>query len=164
MRLDDAAISVFSKWLVSCGAEILRPTSEWEVLRVRAKGETIVAYRNAAGRQTWPKALSELYKLRSCGHQPQLGNPVKLLRGNRRGRVHELGERSGWTCWYCETELTEDSATVEEICPRQIGGPVHVGNQCLACAGCNRMASNLSVVDKVAFRDAKRRQFLAAAE
>ena len=61
------------------------PTSEWELLRVKAKGETLVGYKNSAGKQTWPKPLIEYNKLRSCGHQPQFGNPVKQLQGKQTG-------------------------------------------------------------------------------
>ena len=153
MQLDEAKIIKFAKWLASCGAEIIAPTSEWELLRVKAKGETLVGYKNSAGKQTWPKPLIEYNKLRSCGHQPQLGNPVKQLRGNRRARIHELARRDGWVCWYCALDVTEDTATVEEICSRQIGGPVHVGNQCLACPDCNRKAGNMTVVEKVRLRE-----------
>lgn len=158
MRLAEPEIKKFAKWLSSCGAEIIAPTSEWEVLRVKAKGETLVGYVNSSGKQTWPKPLLEFYKLRSCGHQPQLGNPIKQLRGNRKGRIHELARRDGWRCWYCFVEINEDTATVEEICSRQIGGPVHIGNQCLACPGCNQTAGNLSVVEKVALREAAKKR------
>lgn len=156
MRLEQGDIAKFAKWLTSCGAEVIATTSEWELLRVKMKGDTHVAYRDKRGVQSWPDALSKVYKLRSCGHQPQLANPVKQLRGNRKARINELARRDGWGCWYCRAELNEDTATVEEICARQIGGPVHVGNQCLACPDCNRSAGNLSVVEKVAFRDARR--------
>lgn len=155
MRLGQQEIDKFANWLRACGAEIIATTSEWELLRVKMKGETYVSYRDKRGDQTWPTPLADAYKLRSCGHQPQLASPVKQLRGNRKGRIHELARRDGWACWYCNSALTEDSATVEEICARQIGGPVHIGNQCLACATCNRSAGNLSVVEKVAFRNSR---------
>lgn len=158
MRLAEPEIKTFARWLASCGAEIIAPTSEWEVLRVKVKGDTLVSYRTKTGKQTWPNPLVTLYGQRTAGHHPQLGNPVKQLRGNRKARVHELARRDGWTCWYCTLPLDEDTATVEELCSRQIGGPVHVGNQALACAGCNHEAGNLSVVAKVAMRDAKRKE------
>jgi hypothetical protein len=158
VRLTTDDVSTFARWLVSCGAEIIAPTSEWEIMRVKAKGSTLVAYRNSAGKQTWPDELVQFHKLRSCGHQPQLGNPIKQLRGNRKGRVYELARRDGWKCWYCSREVDDDLATVEEICARQIGGPVHIGNQCLACPECNRAVGNMSVVEKVAFRDMRKRE------
>jgi hypothetical protein len=156
MHLNANEIEKFSRWLKSCGAEILAHTSEWEIIRAKVKGETVVAYRNGAGKQTWPPPLMEFYKLRGCGHQPQLANPVKQLRGNRKGLINELASRDGWCCWYCASPLDADTATVEEICPRQIGGPVHIGNQCLACADCNREAGNMTVVAKVVMRERKR--------
>ena len=158
MRLDEDEIAKFARWLASCGAEIIAPTSEWEVLRVKIKGETHVGYRTKTGRQTWPEALIGWHRQRSCGHQPQLGNPVKQLRGNRKARLHEIAKRDGWQCWYCDRSLDDDTATVEEICSRQIGGPVHIGNQALACPSCNLSAGNLTVVAKVALRAKKRSQ------
>lgn len=157
MHLTQPEIEQYARWLSSCGAEIIATISEWEVLRVKTRGETLVGYKDKTGRQTWPQPLVDLYRLRSCGHQPRLGNPVKQLRGNRKARIHELAKRDGWECWYCLGALNENTATVEEICSRQIGGPVHVGNQCLACPECNRAAGNLSVVEKVAKREDRRR-------
>jgi hypothetical protein len=149
MRLSSEQVEQFAKWLVSCGAEVVAPTSDWEIIRVIAKGETAVAYRNKRGDQSWPGMLADAWAARKSGFQPQLGNPQKALRGNKKARLYELADRDGWGCWYCSRELDELTATIEEICPRQIGGPIHIGNQCLACPECNQKAANKSVVEKV---------------
>ena len=54
MHLDIPEIEKFARWLANCGAEIIAPTSEWELLRVKAKGETLVGYTNGNGKQTRP--------------------------------------------------------------------------------------------------------------
>lgn len=162
MHLEDRDILKFADWLQSCGAEILAPTSEWEILRVKARDRTLIAYKNRRGDQSWPQPLITFWKTRNKGGHPKLGAPKKQLRGNRRARVMELAKRDGWNCWYCGTELSPPDrpaddggtpATIEEICPRQIGGPAHIGNQTLTCRKCNQMAGNMSVVEKVALRD-----------
>ena len=62
MRLAETEIKKFAKWLSSQGAEIIAPTRKWELLRVKAKGETLVVCVNSSGEQTWPPPLLELYK------------------------------------------------------------------------------------------------------
>lgn len=162
MHLGHQDIEKFAGWLKSCGAEVLAPTNEWELLRVNAKSQTLVAYRNKRGDQTWPGTLVNYWKQSKSGDYLKLGTPTQQLRGNRLSRVLELAKRDGWNCWYCGIELSqpdrpadngETPATIEELCPRQIGGPTHIGNQTLACRQCNQTAGSMSVVEKVALRE-----------
>lgn len=162
MHLRAQEIEQFAGWLKSCGAEVLATTNEWELLRVNAKSQTLVAYKNKKGDQSWPAPLVTYWNKRKSGDYLKLGTPTQQIRGNRLARVRELAKRDGWRCWYCDTELSppdlpadngETSVTIEEICPRQIGGPTHIGNQALACRKCNQMAGSMSVVEKVALRE-----------
>lgn len=165
MHLDKNQTKKFLSWLADCGAEILEPMSEWEIARVRANGNTHVAYTNSKGRQTWPKPLRNMLTKKSENIWPKLGNPQQRVSGNKKALIDKLGKRDGFECWYCAHPLAppnrdqvdgEMFATVEEICPRQIGGPTHIGNQVLACNDCNQLAGNKSVSEKVSIREEKR--------
>lgn len=162
MYLAEKEITKFADWLRNCGAEVIAPTNEWELLRIVAKNQTLVAYRNSRGEQTWPKALVTFWEQKKKGIAPQLGNPQNHLRGNRLARIKKLADRDDWQCWFCGRPLCppdrppkegETAATIEELCPRQVGGPTHIKNQTLACRDCNVLAGNLSVVEKVALRE-----------
>ncbi len=167
MHLQNKEIEAFSNWLTKCGAELLSHTNEWEIIRIKAEGETLVSYKNAKGRQKWPPSLVKYHKCFSRGKSLKLASPITQYKGNKKARLKLLGDRDGWSCWYCDTPLWpvdrikvegEVSATIEEVCPRQIGGPTHIGNQVLACAACNSEAGNMSVAAKVVLREVKRQQ------
>src|SRR5262245_10987376 len=163
MRLDAAQLESFKIWLESCGAEVFPGVVEHEFLRVISRGETLSAYSKADGRQTWPLALRKLFLEFAAGHMVQLGGAVKQMSGNKRARVLQLAGRDGWHCWYCNWPLQPIDgvvvyinarvATVEEVCPRQFGGPNHLANQVLACPPCNWHAANKTVAAKVALRE-----------
>ncbi len=149
----------------TCGAEILDP-GPGEIVRATVKGVTLIATRNGS-LQIWPQPLQQLYAFfLDKGLHPKLAAaPVSEAPPEteaRRSRVRTLARRDGWHCWYCNHELRPGwhkvprrarVATVEEICPRQIGGPRHIGNQVLSCGPCNEAAANLPVVLKVMMRE-----------
>lgn len=167
MRLTAKHIVPFARWLTQCGAEVLPPVGQWEIFRVVVNGTTLSAYARKTGYQTWPQPLQTLYTQFRSGQTQQLGTvsgPKRAMGGNRRSRIVKIAERDGWRCFYCSTPLqplgfapvegTRD-ATLEEVCPRQIGGPTHIGNQVIACGPCNGKAANLAVADKIKMRDIK---------
>lgn len=167
MRLSPAQRVQFGRWLTKCGAEVLPPAGEWEIFRVVANGHTYSAYARKTGFQTWPTPLQLLYTQYRNGQAQQLGTadgPKKGMGSNRRSRIVRIAERDGWRCWYCGHHLQPlgyaeqagaRGATLEEVCPRQIGGPTHIGNQVIACGPCNQEAANFSVAQKVKIRDRK---------
>ena len=50
----------FKKWLVTNGAVSLKLTNPYEILRVETSLGLLVAYKNKAGKQTWPVKLLRL--------------------------------------------------------------------------------------------------------
>lgn len=164
----DEELANFITWLLKCGGEELAPLDNYEVRRLIIRGRMASIYVARDGTMIWPRSLQNLHKIwRDGGETPKLGQPVRKLSGDRKARMIQLGKRDGWTCFYCGALLQPvDSgtfiyegalpATLEEICPRQIGGPKHLGNQCLACRPCNAEAGNWPVVKKFAFRERKR--------
>jgi hypothetical protein len=147
----------FEAWLIAAGAEILRPTNEWEVLRIRANAEVSVAYRNKLG------TLSVVGSMINAAYSAwRMGKPwsgadkkPRPKSGRRRRYVTELLLRDGPLCFYCPTDVSEE-ATIEHMVPVAHGGPSHLSNLVLACVPCNRDAGHLSVAEKVRRRDAMR--------
>lgn len=164
MRLLKHHRDEFADWLTSCGAEVLEPVEPGEIFRVVVKGKSLIA-KQIGSVQSWPAPLQKLYSLhRGRKIYPALAEAGKTRRmtSTRKARVMRLGNRDGWECWFCGVGLQAldqpinprlTQASIEEICPRQIGGPTHISNQVLACLSCNQIADNLPVVEKVAMRD-----------
>lgn len=151
-------LASFKDWLIARGAIVDAPTSEWEVLRVRTCDGVHVAYRNKAGKETWPEALMDIREAFEAGRSIPLSPDLKSRKRSRH-LVDALVERDGLECWFCERGfLTADSReiTIEHLVPICHGGPNHMSNLVLACEPCNRTVGNMPVVGKVAFREERR--------
>ena len=165
-------LSAFAAWLAACGAEVLAPERR-EILRVRTKGGIFTIKRGEGGGQVWPSKLIALFDMFVRKRETPRLSPVtgsKIGPRGRRNRLKTLIVRDGASCWYCGLEtfvLDTDAAkadparaaTVEEVCPRQIGGPNHLHNQVVACSKCNSIAGSLNVVEKVRLRERLQEQF-----
>ena len=53
----------------------------------------------------------------------------------------ELMERDGWRCRYCGEVVTTDTATLDHLIPRSLGGPNTAENLATACLTCNSIKS-----------------------
>lgn len=165
MILSQAERKTFAAWITNNGGEVLgRTNNEYEIMRVMVRTVTHVAYQSRDGRQTWPSGLEELHAHFKRGRCIPLANGKKL-RGKRFAIMQALIDRDGPECFYCGKKwsrlfLSEGRenlpASVEEVCPRQIGGPNALGNQVLACKRCNSAAGNLPVIEKVKLRERMR--------
>lgn len=143
----------FSAWLTQNGAFILAPTSEWECLRFLTPGGVGVVYRTKRGKQTLVGDAERCVNLWSARQATPL-SPKSGKRGRRmRAQILPLAERDGWSCFYCATELTTETATREHLVAVAAGGSDHPGNLVLACARCNNMMGNKPLIEKIMLRD-----------
>ena len=144
----------FEKWLVSNGAEILRPTNEYEVLRFRAGADIGVAYRKKDGRISF--ATTNMTKA-WVAYKNQKPFPFRPKTTRRRSKtdhlVDTLLERDGENCVYCDEPLNDD-ITLEHFLSIAHGGTNHISNLGLAHDRCNRAVSHLSIAEKLRMRDA----------
>lgn len=151
-----AEINRFASWLRSQGAEVLAPTSEWELLRFRCGHGTGIVYTDAKGNLTWTDAAKQARAAWKTGDALP-GAPKKVRRQPRdRVTVKALLHRDGKRCFYCPAKLTLDDATVEHLIPLTCGGTNHIANKALACAPCNIEAGHLSVMEKIKLRERKK--------
>ena len=148
-------IAAFKDWLIARGAIVDAPTNEWEILRVRTCDGVLVAYRNKAGKETWPEGLLDLREAFDAGRAIPLSPDLKSRKRSRH-LIEALAVRDGMACWFCGRGFTlpEDrEITIEHLVPVCHGGPNHMSNLVLACEPCNHAAGNMPVVAKVAFRE-----------
>jgi hypothetical protein len=148
----------FKDWLTERGAEVLRVTNDYEVIRYRAGGATHVVYRNDHGKawravnganeavQAFLTGGSWTAPIQRTKNRPSLSTKMYFA----------LVERDTSACFYCNEHVAEDEATIEHLVARSMGGPNHMANYVLAHARCNQTAGNLSVAEKVRLRDRMR--------
>ena len=141
----------FKKWLVSCGAETLIPTNEWELLRFKANKKTYVVYRTKNGGQTWANGVEKIRNYFLDNKHPSLANK-NTIKCNNSVMVKSLLFRDGEDCFFCCKPLDGDN-TLEHLVARVHGGPNHLSNYVLAHNKCNRDAGHLSVIEKIKIRE-----------
>lgn len=158
-------MDLFKEWLRSCGAEVLGPTSRWEVLRVRTFHGILVAHRTRRNRQVWPPDLATIALQFTRGETPALSSERRRrLRSGLRQKFPALIERDGPGCFFCgvrvpepEEECHRDYApSIEHLVSHAHGGPNHISNSYLAHKRCNEIAGNLSAPEKIRLRDQMR--------
>lgn len=155
---DSSEIKEFKDWLISCGALVDNPTSEWELLRVRTCDGTFVVYQNAKGKQTWPDGVSTYWKSWESKQNLSL-NPDLKSRVSLRHLIGRISERDGLECWFCEYSFLDTKSseiTIEHLVALSHGGPNHDSNIVLACRDCNQEVGNKPVAEKALYREGKR--------
>ncbi|WP_419902084.1 HNH endonuclease [Kiloniella sp.] len=135
----------FATWLRAAGAEILEPTSEWEVLRFRGSTGVGIVYTNKHGSRSVTGVSKEAFDA-YCNGEKWDGKCPAGERTKRGQHYDTLVKRDGEKCVYCGT--TSEYLTLEHVVSLNCGGPNHINNLALACRSCNQEAGHLSAVEK----------------
>lgn len=137
----------FRSWLSGCGAQVLEPTNEWELIRFKAGGVTSVIYRNSVGGVKYTGSADEAYQAFKNG------KPWRAQPSTRRKKatpvIRTLRQRDGDLCFFCQRTVSEDNESAEHLVSITHGGPNHISNMFLAHKGCNAKAGHLSAPEKV---------------
>lgn len=147
-------LPAFKEFLAARGAEVLAPTSEWEVVRFRAGGIVAIVYRNAKNQLNYQgiarKALDAFISQGSW----TAGVATKRVHNGfkRTAAVNAMLKRDGDCCFLCRKPLGDD-ITEEHLVPVSAGGPNHIANKALAHSACNLRMGHLSLMEKIAMRD-----------
>ena len=155
-------IDLFKEWLVARGAEMLVPTSEWEIVRYRGGGTTSIIYTNKGGNRKYTglaQSAWDAFKARSDTYRADLRIAGQTKTAYRTSIIiRTLIERDGDFCFYCGAPFSEElRRTKEHLIPRTHNGPDHISNMFLSCEPCNLEAGHMSVAEKIRMRDRKRR-------
>jgi hypothetical protein len=142
-------VDSFKAWLEANGAEILKPTNDFEVIRFRANDQVSIVYKGKRG-YTLTGAAEKAYKC-FVTSKPWSGTNKNL--GRNCVDVRTLIQRDGDTCFYCFKPMTQDEMTREHLLSRAQGGRNHISNQVLCHRSCNQEAGHLSVMEKIRIRE-----------
>ena len=158
MYLGDFKIKKFEKFLAQNGAQMLRLTNEWELIRCQVDDQVLILYKNKSGRLAWPEGLITAYQAYANGGR-WTGHSNSVSRRKRTPvKVMTIVERDGPGCWYCGEfkDIDPQNLTIEHMLDKSKGGGNHIHNLVMACKPCNQAVQNKSVAEKVRFREKKR--------
>ena len=145
--------SSFVNFLRDSGCVILKPTNEWEFIRFDCEKGVGVIYKNSKN-----NSLSFTGPAKEAYDHFKKKKPWKSANKKKRTRLQQkidvLWQRDGNRCFYCDKPFTEDEPeTLEHILSISNGGNNHLDNLVLAHGFCNRQADNMSIIEKVRFRE-----------
>lgn len=148
-------IPKFEKWLAQMGAEILPPTSEFEMLRFRCTLGIGVIYQGKRGISTSGQIVLEAFKCYSSG-KAWRGKGKPTPKNCMTKRQNQLLARDGDACFFCGEPMAPGDISVEHLLARLHGGPNRMENLVLAHPACNLQANHLSIMEKIKLRDERR--------
>lgn len=138
----------FENWLAGCGAELLAPTNEYELLRFRGSKGTSIVYRKATEEITMTGQAREAWQCFTSA-RPWRGNPPAKRRKVSRTTVKAIRERDGDLCFLCQEKVTIIDETIDHLVPITSGGPSHIANYVLMHKSCNCRAGHMSAAEKI---------------
>lgn len=147
-------IDSFNAWLTARGAEVLTPTSEWEVTRYRAAGQTHVVYVNKRGFITMSDDVKKAV-FAFLGNQSWSAGVATKRKPTKEVEVRALLMRDGDECFLCGLPMADD-CTVEHLVSLAHGGPNHLANKALTHRRCNERLGHLPLMQKIQLREATR--------
>lgn len=141
---------MFSAWLVARGASMLMRTNGWELARWTGDGQTSVVYFNARHNITFTGAAEAAWIAFRGGKPFRVAPAAKRAGGKASPRIKALYARDGDRCFYCNTPVVMEDASVEHLVSVTHGGPSHMSNFVLAHQQCNAGAGHISAMEKIA--------------
>lgn len=162
----DPQLKDFEAFLMKCGALVLPTTNEWEVIRFRCDKGVGIIYENKRGTKTFCGPAEEAWGAFRQGRGWSCIN--KKRRTQRMIVMDELLRRDGPTCFFCGEAFAEDfpekSPTLEHLLAIACGGNNNINNLVLAHQLCNSRAADMSLIDKIKFRESLREPAAPAKE
>lgn len=147
----------FKTWLGKRGAVVMPPTNPWEVVRFNSAAGIGVVYTNKSGHLTFTGESEKAYEAYK-GNKPW--KAVSRQRQALRAKKAKLAARDGKKCFFHGQKLNFDELTIEHLLSFSHGGSDHEDNLCLACEPCNRAVGNLSITQKMLYRDQQLGKFV----
>lgn len=142
----------FVTFLEKSGAVVVPPTNEWELVRFRTANGVSVVYTNKKGVLTFTGESQKAYDaFRLNKGWKAVDRPRRALKALK----SRLAARDGKQCFIHGEKLKFDQLTIEHLLSFGHGGSDNINNLCLACEPCNQAMGNMSVTQKMLFRDRK---------
>lgn len=141
-------VSNFQEWLRARGAEVLKPTNEYEVIRFKTSNGVSVVYRKNSGKLTFMNESGQAYSAYKNASSWRACPPTKR-KSNGTIVTNTIRDRDGDDCFFCAKKVEIGEESVEHLVCLTHGGPNHISNLFLAHKECNKEAGYLSAPEKV---------------
>lgn len=82
----------FRDWLSGCGAQVLEPTNEWELVRFKAGSETSIIYRNKVGGVRFCGVAENAWKAFQTGAPWRAAPATRRKRNKTRAAAQHISE------------------------------------------------------------------------
>lgn len=140
----------FITFLIESGAEILGTTNPYEVIRFKTLNGVSVVYTGKKGIKFTGES-SEAYQ------QFKKHDIWQIKRRDKKAKeaiVNLITDRDGMDCFYCgEETIKGKTSSIEHILSISHGGNNNPANLTVACRECNQVVGNMTVLEKVLYRD-----------
>lgn len=140
----------FVTFLRESGAEILDPTNPYEIVRFRTLNGVSVMYKGRRGYSFTGEASEAFEKFEGKSIWRIRSNSQKL----KDKTMADLLCRDGSSCFFC---AGTNDLTIEHLLPISDGGNNNMKNLCLACSKCNQAVGNMSIIEKILYRETLRK-------
>lgn len=149
----------FEIWLTARGAEVLQPTSEWELCRFRTGAGTHILYTNKHHQLTPTGQMGIAFKAYQSNSSWRAA-PATARQLKSSPTCQTLRERDGDTCFFCCRPVLVEDESPEHLVAITHGGPDHIANMALTHKTCNAQAGHLSLMEKIRMRETNARDTL----
>jgi 5-methylcytosine-specific restriction endonuclease McrA len=143
----------FETFLSQSGADLIAPTSQWELLRFTTARGVGIVYVNAKGRITLTGEAEPAFDAYRKQQGWDAGHKTPRKNNRPNGVMRRLLERDGPACFICLKDTTPDDRTIDHMIPLAHGGPNNVHNYALAHKRCNADAGNKTLMEKIRARE-----------
>lgn len=141
----------FDTYLDWIGAEKMPKTNPYEEARFIANEIVCVIYR---GKKGVSFSNEEARKVLNAFHEKRKINVCGTKRTKFQASTkRSLFERDGYFCFYTNTELTEETATIEHLIPLSKGGKNNLDNLVLCTKESNHEMADRPLIEKIKLRE-----------
>jgi 5-methylcytosine-specific restriction endonuclease McrA len=144
----------FKTFLKSSGAEILEPTNPYEVVRFKTANGVSVVYKGKRGYSFTGDAQDAWDAMQKKNIWTVEPRGIK----EKRKTLTALIDRDGHDCFYCGKETDDTNRTIEHLLAVAHGGNNNMNNLALACQDCNVAVGDMSILEKMHYREALRQR------
>jgi hypothetical protein len=134
-------------FLTERGAEVLEPTSNFELLRFRTVKGVSVIYFKKTGDITFFGEAEDVWKAYTRNLSWRAMPSSKSKRSSV--DIQTIRKRDGDLCFYCQEHVDKKEESAEHLVALTHGGPDHISNKFLSHRECNLHAGYMSAVEKI---------------
>ena len=151
----------FITFLIESGATILDTTNEYEVVRFRTINGVSVVYTGRRG----IKFTGESEEAHKQFKKHDIWQIKRRNQKEREALIRLISARDGMDCFYCgDLTIKGKNSSIEHLLSISHGGNNNPANLTICCRNCNEAVGNVTVFEKVLYRESVHKELNASSE